>query len=80
MDENFDYKKLAQKHKFDFIWMHKSPKQKLPQLKNEIQFSNLIIDASNKDYLIAKFGQQADSLNLNAYVLKKQRAVTLKLN
>lgn len=80
LDESFNYKKLSDNHRFDFIWMHQSPKQRLPQLKNEIQFSNLIIDASNKDYLIAKFGQQADSLNINTYILKKQKAVTLKLN
>lgn len=80
LDESFNYKKLSDNHRFDFIWMHQSPKQRLPQLKNEIQFSNLIVDASNKDYLIAKFGQQADSLNINTYILKKQKAVTLKLN
>ncbi|MNJ01678.1 hypothetical protein D3C73_1613770 [compost metagenome] len=60
--------------------MHNNPKQKLATLKEEIEFSNLIIDASNKDYLIAKFGQQADSLKVTAHVLKKQKAVTLNFN
>ncbi|MNK33183.1 ComEC family competence protein [compost metagenome] len=80
IDEKFNYKKLSQNHRFDFIWMHNNPKQKLATLKEEIEFSNLIIDASNKDYLIAKFGQQADSLKVTAHVLKKQKAVTLNFN
>ncbi|MFN0257706.1 ComEC/Rec2 family competence protein [Pedobacter ureilyticus] len=79
MDEKFNYKKLSQNHSFDFIWIHNNPKQKLATLKEEIEFSSLIIDASNKDYLIKNFGQQADSLKVPAYILKKQKAVTLNL-
>lgn len=77
MDEKFNYKKLSQNHSFDFIWMHNNPKQELATLRDEIDFSNLIIDASNRDYLITKFGQQADSLKVTAHILKKQKAVTL---
>lgn len=80
IDEKFNYKKLSQNHSFDFVWIHNNPKQKLATLNQEIRFSNLIVDASNKDYLIAKFEQQADSLKVTAHVLKKQKAVTLKLN
>lgn len=80
MDEKFDYKKLSQNHRFDFVWMHNSPKQNLATLREEIDFSNLIVDASNKDYLIAKFEGQADSLKITTHVLKKQQAITLNLN
>ncbi|WAC40257.1 hypothetical protein [Pedobacter sp. SL55] len=79
MDEKFNYKKLSQNHRFDFVWIHNSPKQQLATLREEIDFSTLIIDASNKDYLIKKFGQQADSLKVTAYILKKQKAVILNL-
>lgn len=80
MDETFNYKKLTQNLSFDFVWMHNNPKQKLDELKQEINFSNLIIDASNKDYVITKLKHHADSLNINAKVLKKQKAITLSLN
>lgn len=79
MDEKFNYKKLSQNPSFDFVWIHNNPKQKLAQLKDEIQFSNLMIDASNKDYLITKLKMQADSLKVPISVLKKQVGLTLKL-
>ncbi|SOD12718.1 ComEC/Rec2 family competence protein [Pedobacter xixiisoli] len=80
IDEKFNAKKLSQKHSFDFLWMHNNPRQKMEFLKEEIEFSNLILDASNKDYIIAKFGQQADSLKVTVHALKKRKAVTLKFN
>jgi len=80
IDERFNNKKVDQHYHFDFVWMHNSPQQRLELLKQEISFSNLILDASNKDYLIAKFEQQADSLKTTVHVLKKQQAVVLNLN
>ena len=79
MDEKFNAKKLSQNPSFDFIWMHNNSKQQLSQLKEEVKFSNLIIDASNKDYLIAKFEKHADSLKVVVNVLKKQVSLTLNL-
>ncbi len=80
MDETFNYKKILKPLKFDFIWMHNSPKQKMTNLIQEIRFSKVIIDASNKDYIISKFEHQANLLNLPTYILKKRAAVTLNLN
>ena len=80
IDHSINYKKIEQNPSFDFVWLHQNPKQKIENLYKEVNFSNLIIDASNKDYLIAKFEQKADSLKIIAHVLKKQKAVSLNLN
>lgn len=80
LDSSFNRKKIIQKPSFDFVWLHQNPKQKLENLKNEISFSKLVVDASNKDYIISKFEHHANLLNLSTYVLKKQKAVTFNLN
>lgn len=77
LDESFDKQKISNKPSFDFIWLHHSPKQKIQLLKEEINFKGLIIDASNKDYMISEFEHQANLLNLPAHVLKKHAAIML---
>ena len=80
IDSSFNSKRITSVKPFDFVWLHSNPKQKLDILAHEISFSNLIIDASNKDYLINRFKKQADSLKIDTHVLKKQPAVIIKLN
>lgn len=80
MDETFNGKKLNENPSFDFIWLHNSPKQQLEELAKTLNFSTLVIDASNKDYVISKFETQASSLKLESYTLKKQPSLTIKLN
>jgi len=77
LDESFNKKKITSKPSFDFIWMHNNPKQKIDLLKEEINFKTLIIDASNKDYVISKFEHQANLLNLPVHILKKHTAIIL---
>lgn len=77
LDETFNNQKIVNQPSFDFIWIHNSPKQKIELLSKEINFKALIIDASNKDYLISKFELQANLLNLPVHTLKKQPAIML---
>lgn len=77
LDETFNYQKMANRPSFDFIWVHNNPKQQIELLKKEISFKALIIDASNKDYLISKFELQANLLNLPVHILKKKPAIML---
>ncbi len=77
LDETLNGQKIVNQPSFDFIWAHNSPKQKIELLSKEISFKALIIDASNKDYLISKFELQANLLNLPVHILKKQPAIML---
>lgn len=78
VDENFNHKKIANHTHFNFAWLHNNPRYKIEELQQQTHFSNLIVDASNKDYIAAKYKQQANTLNLQTYVLKKQPALLLK--
>jgi competence protein ComEC len=80
LDDRFNNKKIVQKLKFDYVWLHNNPKIKLEYIVNDIDFKEIIIDASNKDYVISKFKQQAEHSNLTSHILKKRRAFILKLN
>ena len=80
MDNSFNYKKFSQKNSFDFLWLHNNPKQKMIDLVKEINFDTLILDATNKDYISAKFEQEAKINHLTTFTLKKRKAVALKLN
>ncbi len=79
-DHRFSGKRIAEKPKFDYVWLHNNPKTNLAYLKNEIDFGRVIIDASNKDYLISRFDQQAKKAHLTTFILKKQDATTIKIN
>ncbi len=80
LDETFNYKKLIGNPNFDFVWMHNSPKQYLNLLKEDVHFNALLLDATNKDYVLSNFKKQAKELNLNTHTLKKEVGKTLKLN
>lgn len=79
LDEAFNHKKLLAPSKFDWVWIHNNPKYKLTDLAREVQLSGVLIDASNKDYIISQLSKQAILLNLSAHTLKKQQAIYLKL-
>lgn len=78
IDQTFNDKRIVGNPKFNFVWIHNSPKQKIALLREDIVFNQLILDASNKDYLLSKFSAEADELNLVSYSLKKEKGATLK--
>jgi competence protein ComEC len=79
MDQSFNFKKIAMKPKFNMLWMHQNPKQNIAALKDQVQFSTLLIDATNKDYLIKKFEAEANKIALQHYSLKKNKAYLIDL-
>lgn len=79
MDDSFNYKKIITPSKFDWVWIHHNPKYKLTDLAKEINFSGVLIDATNKDYIISELSKQAILLNLPSHTFKKQQALHLKL-
>ncbi|MDQ7948897.1 MAG: ComEC/Rec2 family competence protein [Pedobacter sp.] len=80
IDSCFDQKKIVGLPYFDAIWMHQNPKKKILQLRNEVIFSTLISDASNKEFLLKKNTQIANKINLHHLVLKKNKAYLVNLN
>ncbi|TCD04195.1 ComEC family competence protein [Pedobacter frigidisoli] len=79
IDEHMNYKILSVKGKFSSIWLTGNNKFKIENLPKEIEFKNVIIDATNKDYKIAAFKNFAENNKAQPHVLKKNPAYLVYL-
>ncbi len=79
INEQMNYKKLAVIGKFKSIWLTGNHKFKLENLPNGLEYEDIIIDATNKDYKIATFKTFADNNKVRAHVLKKNPAYLVHL-
>ncbi|TCC90453.1 ComEC family competence protein [Pedobacter frigiditerrae] len=79
LDSSFNYKKIAGLPKFDAVWLHQNPKKNISKLRTEVIFSTLLIDASNKDYKIKAYEDEANKFQLQHYTLKKNKAYLINL-
>lgn len=79
LDESLNYKNLFLNGKFDNIWITGNTKFKLDNLPKEIQYKNVIIDATNKDYKIEIFKTFAKNNKVEHHVLKKNPAYLVQL-
>lgn len=69
----------TKKVKVNTVLISQNPKLKLHKLKSMLQFDCLLIDASNSDYNIHRWVEEAQKLNLRFLVLKKSPALVLNL-
>ena len=63
----------------DGILLSGNPQIDVKQLKENVKFSLLLIDASNYEYRIKRWTEEAKLLNVPVHILKKQPAYVLKL-
>ncbi|RZL46170.1 MAG: ComEC family competence protein, partial [Pedobacter sp.] len=49
IDQTLNYKKIDDLPKYNSVWLHQNPKKTIAELRNQVVFSTLLIDASNKD-------------------------------
>lgn len=80
LDYSFNYKKIEGLPKFNAIWLHQNPKQQINNLPSAIMFNSLIIDATNTDYTIEKFRNEANKIQLQHHILKKNTSYLIDLN
>ncbi len=80
IDKYFDYKTIHETPIFNAVWLHQNPKIPIYALKRSVIFKTLIIDASNYSYNLAKFATEANKFQLQAHVLKKNKAYLVDLN
>lgn len=80
IDYSFDYKKIEGLPNFNAIWLHQNPKQQINSLRSEIIFNSLIIDATNSDYNIDKFKNEANKIQVQHHILKKNNSYLIDLN
>jgi competence protein ComEC len=80
VDDNFNYKKIDEFPKFESIWLHQNPRKSITDLRAEVLFSTLLVDASNKDYMIKRYEQDANKFQLQSHILKKNNSYLIDLN
>lgn len=79
VDEKFNYKKIENMPKVNAIWLHNNTKKHIKELRQEVIFNELIIDASNKDYKIKTFENEANNFGLKYHTLKKNNSYLINL-
>ncbi|WP_026898501.1 ComEC/Rec2 family competence protein [Daejeonella oryzae] len=67
------------KLKVNAVLISANPKINLQQIQKNIEFELLLIDATNYDYNITRWKQEAHDLEIRAHILKKNPAVIIKL-
>ena len=93
-DDNFivfhGWKMLLCNHRFaernfavvpevEAVMLSGNPKIKLVQLKEKIKFSMLFADATNKDYRLKQWEEEAKALGIKLYVLKRKKHYSIDL-
>ena len=78
-DKSFNKKQYSDLVQVDGLWLSGSPTITIANLIKNVQFKHLLIDATNPDYKIKKWKEEAKKLNLKVHVLKKNPAFIVKL-
>lgn len=79
IDGSCNNKRLAVRGKFNAIWFTDNTKFKIEKLPKEIEYQNIIIDATNKDYKIDWFKKFARNNKVPVQILKKNPAYLIRL-
>ena len=79
LDEVFNYKKIAGLPTFNSVLLHQNPKKSVSTLRNEVVFSTLLIDGTNKDYKIKMYEEDSSKFRIHHYTLKKNKAYLINL-
>jgi competence protein ComEC len=79
LDERLNYQQIENLPKFNAVWLHNNTKKGIKELRQEVVFNELIIDASNKDYKIKTYESEANNFNLKYHTLKKNNSYLINL-
>lgn len=79
VDEKFNYKKIENTPKVNSVWLHNNTRKNINELRAEVIFKELIIDASNKDYMIKTYENDAKKFKLKYHTLKKNNSYLINL-
>ncbi|RZL34610.1 MAG: ComEC/Rec2 family competence protein, partial [Pedobacter sp.] len=79
VDEKFNYKKIEHMPKVNSVWLQNNTRKNIKELRQEVIFKELIIDASNKDYMIKTYENEAHNFDLKYHTLKKNNSYLINL-
>ena len=79
LDTSFAGKRIEGKPAYDAVWLHGSPMVNIAELRREVRFKKMWIDASNRQYMIDKYQQDTLNYRGSALVLKSNIGHIFKL-
>jgi len=79
IDDRSNYKTLKGNGAFSSLWISGNTKFNLMKLDSDIKYSNVLIDATNRDYKIEIFNKVVKNNHLDTHVLKKNKAYLVQL-
>ncbi|WP_410221418.1 ComEC/Rec2 family competence protein [Pedobacter sp.] len=80
IDSDFNHKKIKNEIPFNYVWLHQNPKVDISTLHEQLKASTLLIDATNKDFKITEFENEAKKTNFRTHLLKRNDALLVSLN
>jgi competence protein ComEC len=80
INDDFKQLQIRQMPKFNAVWFHHNPKKRIVALSKEVNFKLLLIDGTNKEYLIKKFKSDVNKVGIAHYTLHKNKAYLIDLN
>lgn len=79
IDDTWNNKRPRTKGKFNTVWFTHNTRFKMEKLPKEVEYENLIADATNKDYKIKLLKTFAQNNKLQLHILKKNPAYLVQL-
>ena len=80
LDNFFDHKIISKTPTFNTVWLHQNPKLRISNLRKSVTFKSIVIDASNSNYNLKAYVDEANKFQIQSHVLKKNKAYLVDLN
>lgn len=80
MDSCLNNRAIRGLPKFNAVWMHQNPHMDLFDLRQQLVYSTLLMDATNSKSFLNKNTSIANKINLTSHILKKNKAYLIDLN
>jgi competence protein ComEC len=79
LDQRLNYSSIDNLPQYEMIWLHQNPRKQLSDLRQEVLFNTVVIDASNKDYNLEKYQIEANKIKVLYHILKKNNSYLVHL-
>lgn len=79
VDQKLNYRSIENLPQYETVWLHQNPRKALNDLRQEVLFNTLVIDASNKDYNLEKYQMEANKIKVSYHILKKNNSYLVHL-
>ncbi|MBC7614440.1 MAG: hypothetical protein H7202_00085 [Pedobacter sp.] len=80
LDRFFDRKIISKSLIFNTVWLHQNPNLRITDLRKSVTFESIVIDATNSNYNLKAYVDEANKFQIQSHVLKKNKAYLVDLN